>query len=628
MADRVEQAGEPKRTADKDLLKVMTCGSVDDGKSTLIGRLLYETRKVFDDQLRSAELETKKFGTTGEAIDFALLVDGLEAEFEQNITIDVGYRYFSTARRSFVIADTPGHEQFTRNMATGASNSELAIILVDARKGVVTQTRRHATICSLFGIRDVILAINKIDLAAFEQPVFDRVADEFRRFAATLGFRTVVSIPLSARYGDNVTAASAATPWYRGQTLLHCLESIEVAAAAVDKPFRFPVQWVNRPNADFRGLCGTVASGRVQPGDPVVVAGSGVSSRVARIVTADGDVQEAEAGDAVTLMLRDELDVARGDLLVPPTERPSVADQFAAHILWMDAEPLLPGRSYWLRIGTAWLQATVSAIKYKLDVERLEHFAARQLEMNDIGFCNLSTSLPAAFDAFADNRETGAFILVDRYTNRTVGAGTVAFALHRATNIHRERLAVGKQDRARAKHQRPCILWFTGLPASGKSSIARLVEARLHAMGCHTYMLDGDNIRHGLTRDLGFTDADRVENIRRTGEVAKLFIDAGLIVLCAFISPFRAERQMVRELVGEGEFIEIFVDTPLTECERRDPKGLYAKARSGAIRNFTGIDSPYEPPETPELVLLTIEDSAEQLADRVVAYLRAGDYIG
>ena len=628
MADRAEQAsGEPKCTADKDLLKVMTCGSVDDGKSTLIGRLLYETKNVFDDQLSLAALETQKFGTTSETIDFALLVDGLEAEFEQNITIDVGYRYFTTATRSFIVADAPGHEQFTRNMATGASNSELAIILVDARKGVVTQTRRHATVCSLFGIRDVILAVNKIDLVAFEQRVFEQIADEFRGFAATLGFHSIVPIPLSARYGDNVTAASPAMPWYSGPTLLHCLESIEVVSATAAKPFRFPVQWVNRPNSDFRGLCGTVASGRIRPGDSVVVAGSGVSSRVARIVTADGDLQEAEAGDAVTLTLGDELDVARGDLLVPPTERPSVADQFAAHILWMDAEPLLPGRSYWLRIGTAWLRATVSAIKYKLDVERLEHLAARQLEMNDIAFCNLSTSLPVAFDAFADNADTGAFILVDRYSNRTAGAGTIAFALNRATNIHRERLAVDKQDRARAKHQRPCILWFTGLPASGKSSIARLVETRLHASGCHTYMLDGDNIRHGLTRDLGFTDADRVENIRRIGEVAKLFIDAGLIVLCAFISPFQAERQVVRELVGEGEFIEIFVDTPLAECERRDPKGLYAKARSGAIRNFTGIDSPYEPPKTPELVLRTVEEGAEQLADRVVAHLRAGGYI-
>ncbi|MGE0035250.1 MAG: sulfate adenylyltransferase subunit CysN [Xanthobacteraceae bacterium] len=629
MADRAQQAnGEPKPTADKDLLKVMTCGSVDDGKSTLIGRLLYETKNVFDDQLRSAALETQKFGTTGEAIDFALLVDGLEAEFEQNITIDVGYRYFTTATRSFIVADTPGHEQFTRNMATGASNSELAIILVDARKGVVTQTRRHATICSLFGIRDVVLAVNKIDLVAFEQPAFERIADEFRSFAATLGFCTVVPIPLSARYGDNVTAASPAMPWYRGPTLMHCLESIEIASPAADKPFRFPVQWVNRPNSDFRGICGTVASGRVRPGDPVVIAGSGVSSRVARIVTADGDLQEAEAGDAVTLTLGDEVDVARGDLLVPPTERPSVADQFAAHILWMDTEPLLPGRTYWLRIGTTWLRATVSAIKYKLDVERLEHLAARQLEMNDIGFCNLSTSLPVAFDAFADNPDTGAFILVDRYSNRTASAGTIAFALHRATNIHRERLAVDKHARARAKHQRPCILWFTGLPASGKSSIARLVETQLHASGCHTYMLDGDNIRHGLTRDLGFTDADRVENIRRIGEVAKLFIDAGLIVLCAFISPFRAERQMVRELVGEGEFVEIFVDTPLAECERRDPKGLYAKARGGTIHNFTGVDSPYEPPETPELVLQTVKESAGQLADRVVEHLRRGGYIG
>ncbi len=585
MTASAERADVPAgSTGEKDLLRLLTCGSVDDGKSTLIGRLLYDTRRIFDDQLSALEQDSKTFGTTGEAIDFALLLDGLEAEREQKITIDVGYRYFSTGKRSFIIADTPGHEQFTRNMATGASNSELAIILVDARKGVVVQTRRHATICSLLGIAHVVLAVNKMDLLEFDQGVFEDIAADFAKFASGLSFKSVIAIPMSARFGDNVTAASQATPWYRGPTLLHLLETIETGSGAAAKPFRFPVQWVNRPNPDFRGFSGTVASGRVRRGDRIVVAGNGTSSTVASIVTFDGDLESAEAGDAVTLTLADELDISRGDLLSAPNDRPQVADQFAAHVLWMDAEPLLPGRSYWMRIGTNWVPATVSTIKHKLDVARLDHLAARTLALNEIGFCNLSTGVPVAFDAYADNRETGAFILVDRYNDRTVGAGMIAFALRRASNIHRERLAVDKEARARAKHQRPCILWFTGLPASGKSTIARLVEARLHAAGGHSYMLDGDNLRHGLTRDLGFTEADRVENIRRIGEVAKLFVDAGLITLCAFISPFHADRQAVRDLVAPGEFIEIFVDTPLDECMRRDPKGLYAKAKAARSR--------------------------------------------
>jgi bifunctional enzyme CysN/CysC len=628
MAASREPADSTDLVGDRDLLRLLTCGSVDDGKSTLIGRLLYDTGRILDDQLRALEQDSKAFGATGEAIDFALLLDGLEAEREQKITIDVGYRYFATEKRSFIIADTPGHEQFTRNMATGASNSDLAIILVDARKGVVPQTRRHATICSLLGIKHAVLAVNKMDLLEFDQGVFEDILAEFTAFASGLAFKSVVAIPMSARFGDNVVAASLATPWYGGPTLLQFLETIEIGADQAARPFRFPVQWVNRPNPDFRGFSGTVASGRVRRGDRIVVAGSGASSAVARIVTFDGDLESAEAGDTVTLTLTEEIDVARGDLISPPDERPQVADQFAAHVLWMDAEPLLPGRSYWMRIGTHWVTATVSMIKHKLDIERLDHLAARVLALNEIGFCNLSTGVPVAFDPYAENRETGAFILVDRYNNRTVGAGMIAFTLRRATNIHRERLAVDKEARARAKHQRPCILWFTGLPASGKSTIARLVEARLHAAGAHTYMLDGDNLRHGLTRDLGFTEVDRVENIRRIGEVAKLFVDAGLIALCAFISPFRADRQTVRELVGDAEFIEIFVDTPLDECMRRDPKGLYAKARSGAIQNFTGVDSPYEPPVQPEVVLMTLQDSAEQLADRVVAHLRAGGYIG
>ena len=627
MSAAPERADEPAPTGDKDLLRLLTCGSVDDGKSTLIGRLLYDTRRIFADQLSALEQDSKTFGTMGEAIDFALLLDGLEAEREQKITIDVGYRYFSTEKRSFIIADTPGHEQFTRNMATGASNSELAVILVDARKGVVVQTRRHATICSLLGVAHVVMAVNKIDLLEFDQGVFEDIVADFVRFASGLSFKSLTAIPVSARFGDNVVTASPATPWYGGPTLLQVLETIETGSDASSQPFRFPVQWVNRPNSDFRGVSGTVASGRVRRGDQIVVAGSGTATTVSSIVTFDGDLDSAGAGDAVTLTLADELDIARGDVLSAPDERPQVADQFAAHVLWMDAEPLLPGRSYWMRIGTNWVPATVSAIKHKLDVERLDHLAARVLALNEIGFCNVSTGVPVAFDAYADNRETGAFILVDRYNDRTVGAGMIAFALRRATNIHRERLAVDKEARARAKHQRPCILWFTGLPASGKSTIARLVEARVHAAGGHSYMLDGDNLRHGLTRDLGFTEVDRVENIRRIGEVAKLFVDAGLITICAFISPFCADRQMVRALVAPGEFIEIFVDTPLAECVRRDPKGLYAKAQSGAIKNFTGIDSPYETPAEPELVLKTMQESAEQLADRVIAHLRAAGYI-
>jgi bifunctional enzyme CysN/CysC len=619
---------EARGAGEKDLLRLLTCGSVDDGKSTLIGRLLQDTDRIFDDQISALEQDSRKYGTTGEAIDLALLLDGLEAERQQKITIDVGYRYFSTAMRSFIIADAPGHEQFTRNMATAASNADLAVILVDVRKGVTTQTRRHAMICSLLGVAHVVLAVNKIDLVKFDRKAFEEVAANFVQFSTELSFKSITAIPVSALLGDNVATLSGATSWYRGPTLMQFLETIEVGSDARSRPFRFPVQWVNRPNADFRGLAGTVASGRVRQGDRIVVAGNGTSSTVARIVTFDGDLEGAEAGDAVTLTLADELDISRGDVLCLPDERPQVADQFAAHVFWMSAEPLLPGRSYWMRIGTNWVPCTVSTIKHKLDVAGSNHLAARVLALNEIGFCNLSTSAPVAFDAYTDNRETGAFILVDRYNDQTVGAGMIAFALRRATNIHYERLAVDKDARARAKHQRPCILWFTGLPASGKSTIARLVEARLHALGGHSYMLDGDNVRHGLTRDLGFTDADRVENIRRIGEVAKLFVDAGLITLCAFISPFLADRQTVRGLVGDGEFIEIFVDTPLEECVRRDPKGLYSKAQGGEITNFTGVDSPYESPAEPELVLRTMQESAEQLADRVIGYLRNAGYVG
>jgi bifunctional enzyme CysN/CysC len=612
---------------DRNLLRFLTCGSVDDGKSTLIGRLLYDAQLIFDDQLAALHKDSRRYGTTGEDPDFALLMDGLQAEREQSITIDVAYRYFSTDKRSFIVADTPGHEQYTRNMAAGASTSDLAVILVDARKGVQAQGRRHTAISSLFGIRQAVLAVNKIDLVDYSQVEFNRIVQDYTAFASQLSFKSIIAIPTSARFGDNVVSASANTCWYGGPTILQHLETVDVESDLQSKPFRFPVQLVNRPNPDFCGYAGTIASGRVHCGDQVVVARSGVTSRISRIVTADGDLDTAQAGDAIVVTLADNIDVARGDLLTHPGERPQVADQFAANVLWMDADPMLPGRSYVMRIGSQWIPASISLIKHKLDIHDLKPLAARKLALNELGFCNLSTAHPVAFDAFEDNRETGSFILVDRYSNQTCAAGTIAFALRRAANIHREPLSVDKTTRANLKHQRPCVLWFTGLPAAGKSTIARLVEQRLTATGHHTYMLDGDNLRHGLNRDLGFTDVDRVENIRRAGEVAKLLVDAGLIVLCAFISPFRAERWAVREAFGEGEFIEVFVNTPIEICERRDPKGLYAKARAGVIPNFTGVDSPYETPDAPEITLLTTQSTPQPLADEVVAFLDASGYL-
>jgi bifunctional enzyme CysN/CysC len=612
--------------ANRNLLRFLTCGSVDDGKSTLIGRLLCDAQLVLEDRLAALQKDSRQYGTTGNEPDFALLMDGLEAEREQSITIDVAYRFFSTDKRSFIVADAPGHEQYTRNMATAASTSDLAVILVDARRGIQVQTRRHTAISSLFGIRHVVLAVNKIDLINYSQAEFNRIAEEYRAFAAKLSFKSITEIPISARFGDNVASVSPNTRWYRGPTILHYLESVDVDADLQSKPFRFSVQLVTRPNLDFRGYAGTISSGRIHLNDSVVVARSGVTSRIARIVTADGDLDEAQVGDAVTLTLADEIDLARGDLLTHPTERSHVADQFAANVLWMDAEPMLPGRSYVLRIGSQWTPASVSLIKYKLDQD-LKPLAARKLVLNELGFCNLSTATPIAFDAFDENRETGSFILVDRYSNQTCAAGMIAFALRRAANIHREPLAVDKSVRASLKHQRPCVLWFTGLPASGKSTIGRIVEERLTAAGHHTYMLDGDNLRHGINRDLGFTDVDRVENIRRAGEVAKILVDAGLIVLCAFISPFRAERRAIREALGKGEFIEIFVNTPIEECERRDPKGLYAKARAGIIPNFTGIGSPYETPDAPEITLLTTQSDPQLLADKVIAFLDTAGYM-
>ena len=618
----------PAEGQSKDLLRFLTCGSVDDGKSTLIGRLLHDSKLVFEDQLSTLAKDSKRYGTTGDEVDLALLVDGLEAEREQGITIDVAYRFFTTSKRSFIVADTPGHEQYTRNMATGASNADLAILLIDARKGFLVQTRRHSLICSLLGLRHVVLAVNKIDLVSYQADVFERVVAEYGAFASELGFASIASIPISARYGDNITGLSDKTRWYRGPSLLDYLETIDVARETTERPFRFPVQWVNRPNLDFRGYAGTVVSGTINAGDPIDVARSGQTSRVKELLTYDGRQASTRAGDAITITLADEMDIARGDLLVSPTSRPEVSDQFAAHIIWMSDHALMPGRSYLARIGTKTTPITVTGIKYKIDINTREHLAAHTLDLNDIAFCNLSTATPVAFDPYLQNRKTGSFILIDRLTNHTLGAGMIAFGLRRGTNIHWQATLLGKAERAVQKHQRPAIVWLTGLSGAGKSTIANIVERQLHAAGHHTMLLDGDNLRHGLSRDLGFTEADRVENIRRAGEVAKLLVDAGLIVLCSFISPYRAEREMVRRLVSDGEFIEVFVDTPIDECARRDPKGLYAKAKAGTIKNFTGFDAPYEAPENPEVHLQTIGQQPEQLADRIVKKLAALKIVG
>jgi len=611
----------------KSLLRFLTCGSVDDGKSTLIGRLLFDSKLIFEDHLSALAKDSRKHGTTGEDIDLALLVDGLEAERQQGITIDVAYRFFSTDKRKFIVADTPGHEQYTRNMATGASNSELAVILIDARKGVLTQTRRHAYIVSLLGIRHVVLAVNKIDLVDFSQSVFERIVAEFRNFSAKLNFESQIAIPLSARYGDNVIAPSVRTAWYKGPSLLDHLQSIDVETELAAKPFRLPVQWVNRPNLDFRGFAGTIVAGRIAVGEELSVAKSGRVSKVTRIVTGDGDLKEAVAGQAVTLVLADEIDISRGDMLVAPEARPEVADQFAAHILWMAEEDMLPHRQYLIKIGTQTIPGQVTQLKHKVAVNTLEHRASRTLHLNEIGYCNVSTSSPAAFDAYRENRDTGGFIIIDRMTNGTVGAGMIEFGLRRATNVHWQALDVNADARAGLKGQKPCVLWFTGLSGSGKSTIANLVEKRLFGEGRHTYLLDGDNVRHGLNQDLGFTDADRVENIRRVAEAAKLFVDAGILTLVAFISPFRSERRLARGLLKPGQFVEVFVDTPLEICMARDPKGLYKRATAGQIRNFTGIDSPYEPPEGAELTLETELATPEDLAERVVAYLKAEGHV-
>jgi bifunctional enzyme CysN/CysC len=610
----------------KSLLRFITCGSVDDGKSTLIGRLLYDSKMIFEDQLAALEADSKRVGTQGDNIDFALLVDGLAAEREQGITIDVAYRYFATDRRKFIVADTPGHEQYTRNMVTGASTADLAVILIDARKGVLTQTRRHSYLAHLIGIRNLVLAVNKMDLIQFDQAKYEAIVADYRAFASSIGIKDFVAIPISGLGGDNISKRSDNMPWYSGPLLIEHLETVEFDAnAAQDMPFRMPVQWVNRPNLDFRGFAGLVSSGSVAPGDPIRVLPSGKTSQVSRIVTFDGDLERAVAAQSITLCLEDEIDCSRGDVIVAADAPAEVADQFEATIVWMSEEPLLVGRQYWLKLGTQTATASVHAPKYQVDVNTMEHLAAKTFELNSIGVANLVTDKPIVFEPYETNRELGAFILINKLTNATVAAGMLHFALRRSQNIHRQALEISREAHADLKHQKPAVLWFTGLSGAGKSTIANLVEKRLHRMNRHTFLLDGDNVRHGLNKDLGFTDADRVENIRRIGEVARLMTDAGLIVITAFISPFRAERQLVRDMMKEGEFFEIYIDTPLQVAERRDVKGLYKKARSGKLANFTGVDSPYEPPISPELHINTTAMTPGQAANLIVDKLLGAD---
>ena len=603
----------------KTMLRFITCGSVDDGKSTLIGRLLYDSKMIFEDQLAALEADSKRVGTQGQEIDFALLVDGLAAEREQGITIDVAYRFFATEKRKFIVADTPGHEQYTRNMVTGASTADLAVILIDARKGVLTQTRRHSYLAHLIGIRHIVLAVNKMDLVDYDHAVFDGIVKDYTAFARSIGIETFVPIPISGFKGDNITALSANTPWYEGPTLMEHLETVEVDATIDQtKPFRLPVQWVNRPNLDFRGFSGQIATGSVKPGDAVRVLPSGKTSTVTRIVTLDGDLEEAVAGQSITLCFADEIDCSRGDVIAAADNPPQAADQFEATFVWMADEALIPGRAYWLKLGTQTVSATVQQPKYTVNVNTMEQLAAKTLDLNAIGVAELTTDRAVVFEPYAESRALGGFILIDKITNATVAAGMLNFSLRRAPNVHWQALDVTRKAHAALKHQTPAVLWFTGLSGSGKSTITNLVEKKLHASGKHTFLLDGDNVRHGLNKDLGFTEADRIENIRRVGEVAKLMTDAGLIVLTAFISPFRAEREMVRAMLPEGEFIEVFIDTPLEEAERRDVKGLYKEARSGQLKNFTGIDSPYEAPERPEIRIDTTRETPEDAAERIV----------
>ena len=606
----------------KTMLRFITCGSVDDGKSTLIGRLLYDSKMIFEDQLAKLEADSKRAGTQGQEIDFALLVDGLAAEREQGITIDVAYRFFATEKRKFIVADTPGHEQYTRNMVTGASTADLAVILIDARKGVLTQSRRHSYLVQLLGIRHIVLAVNKMDLVNYDQGVFDRIVAEYGEFARSIGIEEFTAIPISGFKGDNVTALSDNTPWYKGPALLPHLETVEVEHAREQAgAFRMPVQWVNRPNLDFRGFSGLIASGQIRPGDAIRVLPSGKTSRVARIVTLDGDRDLAVAGEAITLTLEDEIDCSRGQVIVAAQEPLEVADQFETTLVWMDDHELVPGRAYWLKIGTQTVSATVHAPKYEVNVNTQEHLAAKTLDLNAIGVANVTTDREIPFASYAESRDLGGFILIDKMTNRTVAAGMIHFALRRAQNIHWQHVDISRNDHAAMKNQKPAVVWLTGLSGSGKSTIGNILEKKLARMNRHTFLLDGDNVRHGLNKDLGFTETDRIENIRRVGEVAKLMTDAGLIVITAFISPFRSERDMVRGMMQPGEFIEVFVDTPLEEAERRDVKGLYAKARGGQLKNFTGIDSPYEEPHSPEIRIDTTQMSAAEAADLIIARL-------
>ena len=607
----------------KTLLRFITCGSVDDGKSTLIGRLLYDSKMIFEDQLAALEADSKRFGTQGQEIDFALLVDGLAAEREQGITIDVAYRFFATEKRKFIVADTPGHEQYTRNMVTGASTADLAVILIDARKGVLAQTRRHSYLAHLIGIKNIVLAVNKMDLVTYDQAVFDAIVDDYREFAKSIGIDSFVAMPISGFKGDNITARSANTPWYKGPALMEHLETVEVNSDKdAVKPFRMPVQYVNRPNLDFRGFSGQIATGTLMPGDRIRVLPSGKNSTISRIVTFDGDLEQAIAGQSVTLCFADEIDCSRGDVICAADEPVLAADQFETTIVWMDEHELLPGRPYWLKIGTQTLTATIQQPKYQVNVKTMEHLAAKTLDLNAIGVANLSTDRPIPFEPYIQNRDLGGFILIDKMTNATVAAGMINFSLRRADNVHWQATDVTRESRATVKNQNAAVLWLTGLSGAGKSTIANIVEKKLLRMNRHTFLLDGDNVRQGLNKDLGFTDADRVENIRRVGEVAKLMSDAGLIVIAAFISPFRAEREMVRAMMKPGEFFEIHIDTPLADAEARDVKGLYKKARSGELKNFTGVDSPYEPPEDPEIrvdtTTLTAEEAAEEIVRRLI----------
>ncbi len=610
----------------KTMLRFITCGSVDDGKSTLIGRLLYDSKMIFEDQLAALENDSKKSGTQGQEIDFALLVDGLAAEREQGITIDVAYRFFNTEKRKFIVADCPGHEQYTRNMVTGASTADLAVILIDARKGVLVQTRRHSYLCHLIGIKNIVLAVNKMDLVDYSEARFNEILADYTEFARSIGIESFTALPISGFKGDNITGASVNTPWYTGPSLMQHLETVEVNSARdAQKPFRMPVQWVNRPNLDFRGFAGQIASGVVRAGDAIRVLPSGKTSTIERIVTFDGDLDQAVAGQSVTLTFADEIDCSRGDVIALADQPPQVADQFESTLVWMNDEPLHVGRSYWLKIGTQMVSATVQKPKYAINVNTLDHTAVKTLELNAIGVVELTTDRAITFEPYVENRTLGGFILIDKITNGTVAAGMLHFSLRRAQNVHWQALDITREARAEQKMQKPAVLWFTGLSGSGKSTIANLVEKKLHALGKHTFLLDGDNVRHGLNKDLGFTEADRIENIRRVGEVARLMTDAGLIVLTAFISPFRAERDLARSLTPEGEFIEVFIDTPLDVAEARDVKGLYKKARSGALKNFTGIDSPYEAPVSPEIRIDTTSISPEDAAEMIVAKV-LGDY--